>query len=181
MSVIIALKDGGRFVLGVDTRMSEDGIYEDDRTKPSKAEILDNGIILLGSGDVTARPLFRYYLEGLTELTEKSLREGAVYKFFNENSELIRCKLDSFTFIVAKDDVAFEVDSYAAVTEIYNFKARGAGGQVAFGSLFSSINEGMSAECRVKQAINAAGSLISSVSKDGFITDTKSKNWSYFE
>lgn len=181
MSVAVALKENDIVFVGVDNRVSGEHIYHDVNEKPLKAVVLENGIILAFAGNPG---LFSYYIEEmekLEDIDEDSIRNKAVYKVKEIINNQKLCYEDrQHELIIAYKDKAYTLNDLGYLEEIFNMRAIGSGEEAALGSLFTSVGANMSAEDKVIKAIQCAGDVVNSVSKTGWLINTKDKVFKQF-
>ena len=176
MSVGIAFKDGDRFVVGVDSRISSDEYYRDSYKERPKGIKLKNGIVLACSGNIALLDLFAKKFEVFDKLDRETILYKAVIPFmrdyngfcFMENGNALDGAL-----IVAMNDKCFLINSIGTVEEVYKYNAIGSGKMTALGSLYSTCFSNTDAEEKVALAIKAAGANVPSVSSEAWIADTK--------
>jgi ATP-dependent protease HslVU (ClpYQ) peptidase subunit len=179
MSVIVAVKDKNRFVVGSDIRCScSDGYYLDSYKSLRKIKHLDlNNEIIIGCvGNVAILELFEDVLNNVSKINRKTLCKEVVPSLMR----LVKGSIFEYKdggldgeLLVAYKDTAFTISPNFNVIEIEEYTAIGSGTMVALGSLYTSKLSNSSAEQRVILAIKAAGSMVKSVSKESIIGDTK--------
>ena len=171
MSVVIALKDGNKFVIGVDARITFKNYYDDEIDHPVKMRILENGIVLGLCGTLGLSEWFVNKLEKLEELNIDTLRDNVIFPLLTHSADH-RLFLDECEVIVAQKDKAFFVLDNGHIEEIYNIYVNGSGYSVAKSYLISELCSGKDSEHKIKQAIKLCASVNNTVSSKGFITDT---------
>ena len=188
MSVIVAIKDKKRVVVGVDVRMSSCCSYVDSYSRRPKAlhvnqanDIIVGGVGNVGLVDILKQILSEYRDRDLYEMDRSFIVRyivpaliGNVRDYEMTDKEN---KMDGELLIAIKDK-AFLITGNYTVEEIVKYAAEGSGREAAIGSLYTSASlYSMSPEERIKLAIEAAGSCINSVSKASFIGDTAGKSF----
>ena len=183
MSVIVAIKEKNRIVVGVDVRMSSCDTYVDSYSRRPKAMHINNkkDIIVGGIGNVGLVDVLRQHL---TEYPEKELYKmdrafivkyivpALVINVRDYEMQDKENKMDG-VLLIAVQDRAYTIAGNYSVEEVVSYGAEGSGRDAALGSLYTSSKLlSVSSEERVKLAIESAGSCISSVSKLSYIGDT---------
>lgn len=186
MSVIIAIKDKNRVVVGVDSRMSSCDYYFDSYSRRPKAihinekrDIIVGGVGNIGLVDVIKLILAEYPVKEIYSLDRNYIVKYIIpalvvnvrdYKMSDKEN-----KMDGILLIAVKDKAYVIMGDYS-VEEIDGYVAEGSGREAALGSLYtSSIIYSMSPEDRIRMAIEATGSCVSTVSTLSFIGDTAGK------
>ena len=182
MSVVVAIKDKGRVVVGADTRGStESGFYTDSYVINPKAVHVNKEKNVIAA--VVGNPFLLDILLGILN-EEKNLDtmdrsyivRRIVPKLYAQISNYCmrhssEGELDGELFIAVKDK-AYCISSGLSVFEVEDEIALGAGDEVSLGSLFTSKAMKMSPEARIELAIRATASTINSVSNEPYIGDT---------
>lgn len=187
MSVLIAIKEKNRIVVGVDVRMSSDDSYIDSYARRPKAiHITKNNDVIVGAvGNVGLLDIFKelmlsFKTEDLYSMDRAFIVKYVIPPLVSEISRYVtddnRNSMDA-TFLLAIKDRAYIIPGNYSVSEIIDYEAVGSGRDVASGSLHTSAKFGMSSEERIMLAIEAAGTLNNSVSKVSYIGDTKGKRF----
>lgn len=185
MSVLIAIKDNDRVVIGCDTRMSNDHSYNDSYEDRPKGIKLDNGIVVAATGNIGLLDIFAKQLKDFDskkDLTHDYVLFKVLFPIVKEyqGKILIRDNEMDADLMIAKGDKCFIVFGNCTIEELHNYRAIGTGEMVALGSLFSTFGSSMSVEERILTAIKASGAVVPSVSSECWIADTKSKNFKQY-
>ena len=185
MSVMVAIKDKNRVVVGVDVRMSCGEAYVDSYPRRPKAIHVNNkrDIIVGAVGNIGLVDIIR---QQIAEYQEKDLylidRPWIVKFLIPALSVSVRDyemtdkegKMDGM-LILAIRDRAYLITGNYTVEEIMDYAADGSGRDAALGSLYTTSKTSMSPEDRIKIAIEAAGTCVNTVSKMSYIGDTAGK------
>lgn len=186
MSVMVAIKDKNRIVVGVDVRMSGGEGYVDSYSRRPKAiHLTDKKDIIIGAVgnigllDVLKEQLLGYDLKALYSIDKSFLVKYVIPALAVSMRDFeMRDKegrLDGELLIAIKDR-AYLITGNLTVEEIVKYDAEGSGRDAALGSLYTSSSLfSMTPESKIKMAIESAGSCVSSVSKLAYIGDTAGK------
>ena len=184
MSVLVALKDKNRIVVGVDTRMSCGQSFTDSYKQRPKAYHVDSKrTVIVGCvGNVGLLDIMKMIMENHMDDIDLIDRSYIVRYIIPEliveiktyNMEDKDYKMEGELFLAIKDR-AFVIHGNYAVEGLENFAAIGSGMDSANGSLFTSERFITNAEDRVAIAIQTTGQNISSVSSEAIIGDTAGK------
>lgn len=189
MSVLVVIRDTNRVVVGVDTRMSCDDSYVDSYARRPKAihlndkkDIIIGGVGNIGLVDVLKEELSQYRDRDLYSIDKsfivKYIIPALVVQVRNFEMSDRDGKMDGMLLLAIKDKAYLIMGNYN-VEEVIKYAAHGSGMEAALGSLYTSVKLlSMSPEDRIKLAIEAAGSFVSSVSKVSYIGDTVGKPFS---
>lgn len=187
MSVLIALKDKDRVVVGVDTRMSCGPAFVDSyKSRPkayhvdSKRNVIIGAVGASGLVDVF-KILVERHLPKIDSIDRSYVVKYMIPELINDikvySMEDKEYKMDGELFLAIKDR-GYSISGNYAVEELESFTAMGSGMDVAKGSLYTSDIIRMLPEERIALAIKATGLSISSVSPEAIIGDTAGKVFS---
>jgi len=185
MSVMVAIKDKNRVVVGVDVRMSCGEAYVDSYPRRPKAIHVNSkrDIIVGAVGNIGLVDIIR---QQITEYQEKDVylidRPWIVKFLIPALSVSVRDyemtdkegKMDGLIILAIKDRAYLITGNYT-VEEITDYAADGSGRDAALGSLYTTSKTSMSPEERIRIAIEAAGTCVNTVSKMSYIGDTAGK------
>ena len=186
MSVIIAIKDKNRIVVGVDSRMSSCDSYFDSYSRRPKAihinekrDIIVGGVGNIGLVDVIKQILAEHPMNEVYSLDRnyivKYIIPALVVNVRDYEMSDKENKMDGILLIAVKDRAYMIMGNYS-VEEVDGYAAEGSGREAALGSLYTSNTlYSMSPEDRIRLAIEATGSCVSTVSTLSFIGDTAGK------
>lgn len=185
MSVIVAIKDNNRIVIGVDVRMSCSETYIDSYKRRPKALHLNNSKDIVvgavgnaGLVDILRQQLLEYETNDLYKIDRpyivKYIIPALIRNVRDYDMTDKEGKMDGALFLAIKNK-AFSISGNYVVDEILTYYAEGSGREAALGSLYTTEKMPMTPEERIKIAIESAGSCISSVSKVSYIGDTSKK------
>ena len=174
MSVIVAIKDKNRVVVGVDVRMSSCDTYIDSYARRPKAIHINNkrDIIVGGVGNIGLVDILRQYI---TEYQDKDIyamdRAWIVKHVIPALVVNVRDyemtdkegKMDGVLIIAVKDKAYIITGNYS-VEEVVKYAAEGSGRDAALGSLYTTSKMMMTPEDKIKIAIESAGNCINTVS-----------------
>lgn len=186
MSVMIAIKDKKRVVVGVDVRMSSCESYYDSYSRRPKAIHINNkrDIIVGAVGNIGLVDVMKQIILERPEQEIYAMNKNYVVKFLiptlvvnvrdyemtdKEN------KMDGVILIAIQDRAYLIMGNYC-VEEVSDYAAEGSGREAAMGSLYTSSRLSlMNAEDRIGLAIEATGNCVNTVSTLSFIGDTAGK------
>ena len=182
MSVMVAIKDKNRIVVGVDVRMSCSDSYIDSYQRRPKAfhfnaskDIIVGGVGNIGLVDLLRQIISDYQERDLYEVDRSFVVKYIVPALVTSVKDYEMSdrdgKLDGMLLLAIRDRAYIIAGNYS-VEEVANYAAEGSGRDPAMGSLYTTANMSMTPEQRVKIAIEAAGSCINTVSKMSYIGDT---------
>ena len=182
MSVLVAIKEKDRVVVGVDIRMSCGEAYADSYSRRPKAVHLnDKRDIIIGAVgncglvDVMRQIITEYRIADIYKIDRsyivKYILPALIVNVRDYELTDKEGKMDGRILIAVKDK-AFVISGNYIVDEIQNYVAMGSGEDAARGSLLTSEPFLKSPEERIKIAIRASGSVVSTVSKASYIGDT---------
>ena len=185
MSVIIALKDKDRVVVGTDIRMSDDYNYSDSyKTKPKAIHINKEKTVIIGSvGNLGVLDVFNKVLNDVVkdwDKVDKSYIIRYIIPTFMKECEFYDClekdnrSVDG-TILLAIKDRAYVIGHSYIVFELEDYFTIGCGDETARGSLYTSKDFGWSPERRIRMAIEASSSVSQFVSAISYVGDTKGK------
>ena len=185
MSVIIALKDKDRVVVGTDIRMSNDSCYNDSyKSKPKAIHFNQEKTVIVGSvGNLGVLDVFNKILVDNVkdwEKVDKSyivrylvpilMRECEAYDCLEKDQHSV-----DGTLLLAIKDRAYIIGHSYIVFELEDYLTIGCGDEAARGSLYTSKDFGWSPERRIRMAIEASASVSQFVSSISYVGDTKGK------
>ncbi len=175
MSVVIAIKDKDRIVVGCDTRMSNEQQYEDGYKNRPKM-VIANKTIVACVGNIGLVDIFAKKIENLNEFTREKILYEVVIPLFNELTNT--CYLaKSFDFdgeiVLARGDKAFIISGNGTISEVNNQMAVGSGALASLGSLTTTFYSNKTPEERIALAIQTTSKICQTVSSESIITDTK--------
>lgn len=182
MSVIVAVKEKNRVVVGVDVRMSSNNTYIDSYSRRPKAIHLNNkrDIIIGGVGNVGLVDIFKQQISDYHEEDVYAMDRAWIVKYVIpalvvsvRDYEMTdkEGKMDGLLLIAIKDKAYIITGNYL-VEEVEKYAAEGSGRDAALGSLYTTGKMLMTPEDRIKIAIEATGNCINTVSKLSYIGDT---------
>ena len=185
MSVIVAIKDKSRIVVGVDVRMSCGESYTDSYVRRPKAIHINDkkDIIVGGVGNIGLVDILKQIIAEYQEEDVYAIDRAWIVKYIvPELSITIRNygmadrdgKMDG-SLILAIKDRAYIIAGNYVVEEIVEYTADGSGKDAALGSLYTTNKMAMTPEEKIKIAIESAGSCVCTVSKMSYIGDTTGK------
>ena len=185
MSVMVAIKDKNRVVVGVDVRMSCGEAYVDSYPRRPKAIHVNSkrDIIVGAVGNIGLVDIIRQHIAEYQEKDVYLIDRPWIVKFLIPAlSVSVRDyemtdkegKMDGM-LILAIRDRAYVITGNYVVEEIMDYAADGSGRDAALGSLYTTSKTSMSPEERIKIAIEAAGTCVNTVSKMSYIGDTAGK------
>ena len=195
MSVLVAIKDKDRVVVGVDTRMTEgNGSYIDSYNQRPKAFHIDKDktVIVGGVGNVAIVDLLGNIMEDHLA-KKKEIDRKYIVKYIVPDllSELNNYSLKSYDskspyfmdgkLFIGIDNRGYAIHENGSVDELVDYIAIGSGQDVAAGSLYTTSFFIRSPEGRIDYAIKAAGSIINTVSPIPMCGDTKGKHFGLLE
>ena len=184
MSVLVAIKDKKRIVVGVDVRMSGGSSYVDSFNRRPKALHIDNkkDIIVGGVGNIALVDFFKEMIIDYSKASDvyeidRSLIVRYIvpellcyvkdYSLYDNSNKYF----DGALFLAIRDK-AYTIQGNYTVEEIDEYTAIGSGIDAAYGSLYTTKKFTLSPEQRIKIAIEATGSTINTVSQASMIGDT---------
>lgn len=175
MSVVVAIKEKDRVVVGCDTRMSSDETYSDSYEARPKAIKLLNGTIIAVVGNVGLLEIVKNEVAKLQRINRETISSRIVLPLFEKlrGTPFFNCHELDGSILIAERDTAYIISPIGTVEEINHFNAIGSGKLAALGSLFVTINSNIETEKKVKIAIEAAGTNVPSVSKEAWVADTR--------
>ena len=189
MSVLIAIKDKDRVVVGVDTRMCCGPSFTDSYKQRPKAYHIDSkrSVIVGGVGNIGLVDLMKMVMENhinnLDSIDRSYIVRYIVPKLINEvkafSMEDKEHKMDGEVLIAIKDR-GYVIHGDYCVEELESFTAIGSGTDSANGSLFTTELFITSTEDRIAIAIEATGHCISNVSSEAIIGDTSGKSFALY-
>lgn len=182
MSVIVAIKDNNRVVVGVDVRMSISDTYVDSYQRRPKAFHINQkkDIIVGGAGNIGMVDVFKQIISEYQEKDLYKIDRSFIVKYIiptlvvsirEYNMLDNEGRLDGVILLAIKDK-AFFINSNFTVDEVVKYQADGSGRDAVLGSLYTTSKMNMTPEDKIKLAIEAAGSCINTVSKVSYIGDT---------
>ena len=183
MSVIVAIKDKKRVVVGVDVRMSSCDTYIDSYSRRPKAIHINKkkDIIVGGVGNIGLVDVLKQHLSGYQQKDLYTIDRSFIVKYVipalvisARDYEMTdkEGKMDG-VLLIAVQDRAYIITGNYSVEEVVKYVAEGSGREAALGSLYTSAQLlSISAEERIRLAIKSAGSCINTVSKASYIGDT---------
>ena len=188
MSVIVAIKDKKRIVVGVDVRMSASDSYNDSYSRRPKAVHLNknNDIIVGAVGNVGLLDILKQQLSEYQEKDLYKIDKSFIIKYImpalvvNVKDFEMRDrdgKMDGVLFLAVQDKGYFIMGNYT-VEEVVDYAAEGSGRDAALGSLYTSSRLlSISPEEKIRLSIESAGACVNTVSKISFIGDTAGKRF----
>lgn len=187
MSVVVAIKDKNRIVVGVDVRMSSCDTYVDSYQRRPKAFHLNGkkDIIIGGVGNIGLVDLLRQTIAEYRDKDLYAIDRAFIVKYIvpamvvsvrDYDMTDKEGKLDGVLLLAIRDKAYLITGNYS-VEEMVKYAAEGSGREAALGSLYTTSNMNMTPEERIKIAIEAAGSCINTVSKMSYIGDTAGKQF----
>ena len=190
MSVLIAIKDKSRIVVGVDTRMSSGPSYMDSYKQRPKAYHMDNKrtVIVGGVGNIGLVDVMKIIIDNhmpkIDMIDRSYIVKFIIPELINDikvySMEDKECRMDGELFLGIKDR-AYTIHSNYTVEEVESYVAIGSGMDVAIGSLFTSGQFITDPESRIAIAVQATGHTISSVSSEPIIGDTAGKLFTLYK
>ena len=185
MSVIVAIKDKSRIVVGVDIRMSSGDTYIDSYPRRPKAihvnkkrDIIVGGVGNIGLVDLLKQHVLEYQEKDLYTIDRawivKYIIPALVISVRDYEMTDKEGKMDGVLMLAIKDR-AYIIGGNYSVDEVVKYAAEGSGREAALGSLYTTSKMMMTPEERIKTAIESAGSCINTVSKMSYIGDTAGK------
>ena len=182
MSVLVALKDKDKVIVGVDTRMSSSDFFKDSyKARPKAFHIDDKKTAIVGAvGNVGLADVFReIMLKHKNQWKDIDRKYMSMYIIPDLVATVYDLHytdpksngMDGEVFFAYKDK-AFFITGNFSVSELDTFDAVGSGGPPAIASLYTSKNYVVNPMKRVGMAIESAGFVINSVSQYAFIGDT---------
>ena len=171
MSLVIAIRDKDRFILGSDKQTSFGGNKSHDNTKiwelpecPNvlmgsvgmlrAAQIIQSSQILDLNELVKTGPSTSFIIHNVVPRIVNLLEENGFRVDATRNPNMDASTIPN-SFIIACDDMAWTISSDLSVTEIDDYAAIGSGEAVAWGCLYATKN-GKNSFDRIKTAIDAA-------------------------
>lgn len=187
MSVLVAIKDKNRIVVGVDVRMSSCETYIDSYNRRPKAihinnkkDIIVGGVGNIGLVDILKQLLTDYQTSDLYSMDRafivKYIIPALVVSVRDYEMTDKEGKMDGVLMVAVKDK-AFIITGNYSVEEVVKYVAEGSGREAALGSLYTTSKMAMSPEEKIKIAIESAGSCVNTVSKMSYIGDTAGKTF----
>ena len=190
MSVLVAIKDKNRIVVGVDTRMSCGPSYTDSYKQRPKAYHMDNKktVIVGGVGNIGLVDVMKIiadnHMSKIDAIDRSYIVKYIIPELINDikvySMEDKECKMDGELFLGIKDR-GYVIHGNYSVEELESFIAIGSGMDVATGSLFTSGQFITDPESRIAIAIQATGHTISNVSSEAIIGDTAGRLFTLFK
>ena len=187
MSVLVAIKEKNRIVVGVDVRMSSNESYIDSYPRRPKAIHLtkDKDVIIGAVGNMALLDIFKDLMLSYKTEDLYSIDRDYIVKYIVPSlvTEVARCTTDinyedmDATLLLAVKNRAYIIPGNYSVSELMEYDAIGSGQDAAIGSLYTTSKFAMSSEERIRLAIEASGSTNRSVSKLSYIGDTKGKQF----
>ena len=185
MSVIVAIKDKNRIVVGVDVRMSCGESYMDSYARRPKAihvnnkrDIVVGGVGNIGLVDVLKQQIAEYQEKDLYGIDRawivKYIIPALVVQVKDCEMTDKEGKMDGMLVLAIKDR-AYIIGGNYSVEEVEKYAAEGSGRDAALGSLYTTSKLAMTPEEKIKIAIESAGSCVNTVSKMSYIGDTAGK------
>ena len=175
MSVIVAIKDNDRIVVGCDTRVSSNKLYFDDYNLCPKAFHINENTIVACAGSTCLANIVASYIKDMDVIS----RDSIILELLPKISERLRGTpyldndyLDG-ELMIAHKDKCYVVASNYNVLDVQDYGAIGSGVVSALSSLYTTESLGYSPEARILIAIEVTGKLISSVSQEVYMSDTK--------
>ena len=187
MSVLVALKDKERIIVGVDTRMSCSDFFKDSYKSRPKAFHIDNkhqaivgAVGNAGLADVFENIMLKHK-DHWDKIDRKYISAHIIPELVVTTYDLHYDGpkgngMDGEVFFAYKNK-AFVISGNFVISELDKYDAIGAGGPTAIASLYTSSSYAVNPEIRVAKAIEASGFVINSVSQYAFIGDTNGKQF----
>ena len=195
MSVLVAIKDKDRVVVGVDTRMSggNDSYIDSYNQRPKAFHVdKDRTVIVGGVGNIALVDLLgnvmEEHLPKIKEIDRKYIVRYIVpdlvvdlgnYSLKSYNSESPYF-MDG-TLFIGINNRGYAIHGNGTVDELVDYIAMGSGQDAASGSLYTTSSFVMSPEGRIDYAIKAAGNIVNTVSPTPICGDTKGKHFGLLE
>ncbi len=179
MSVIIAIKDNDRFVVGCDTRVSSNKLYFDDYNMCPKAFHINENTIVACAGSTCLANIVGSHLEEMDNISRETIISELLPNLSKElrGTPYIDNDYLDGELMIAHKDKCFIVASNYNVLDVQDYGAIGSGGVTALSSLYTTEKQGYSPEARILIAIEVTGKLISSVSQEAYTGDTKGEKF----
>lgn len=187
MSLIVAIKDKNRFLVGCDTRATQGAFYSDGYALTKKARMLDNskGLIVAGVGSSAVCDFAEIVLK--KHNIDKLDREYILEKFWPEfyqrcykYSAMNEDEIDGELMILMKDK-GFYIDGCGGIMEILETCSIGSGAEISDAILHSlSYNKSYCNYAKILSCIDAAGAVRNDISQEIYIGSTDGKDFTKY-
>lgn len=178
MSVLIAIKEKGKFVVGVDNRVTDREMFSDSyEERPKAYSIGKNRNVIVGAcGNIALVDYLASTIESLdfNEINAQNLAKTIIPAMYEACPAYLLNENNCFdgTMFLAIDNRAYSISSNGVVVTIKQMCAIGCGKDVAYGSLLTSSRLNLDATTRIQLAIEACGKVLACVSSSSYIADT---------
>lgn len=176
MSLIVAIKDKNRFLVGCDTRATQGSHYTDGYSLTKKARMVDKskGLIVAGAGTSAICDFAELILK--KHNVEKLDREYILEKFWPElyqrcykYSSMNNGEIEGEVMILMKD-TGYYIDSCGGVMEIIDNCSIGSGAMIAEAVLHTlSYKDSYSNYAKIVYCIESAGAVRNDISQESYI------------
>ena len=181
MSVLVAIKEKDRVVVGVDTRISaKGGTYIDSYNLTPKAIHLDDKKTII-AGSVGTDGLVGFfagimkdYIKDADRIDKDFLVEKVLPKLVATVDKYHLDKdgsMDGEIFLAIKNK-GYVINSNYWIHEMEHYYTMGSGDETSMVSLYSTSGFKISTEERIAKAVKAAASVNNGISKNCYIGDT---------
>jgi ATP-dependent protease HslVU (ClpYQ) peptidase subunit len=175
MSVIVAIKDNDRFVVGCDTRVSSNRLYFDNYGLCPKAFHINDNTIVACAGSTCLANIVGSYLKDMNVISRDTIISELLPKVSDElrgTPHIDNDYLDG-ELMIAHKNKCYIISSNYNVLDVQDYGVIGSGGITALSSLYTTEMLGYSPEARILIAIEVTGKIIPSVSQEVYMGDTK--------
>ena len=187
MSLVIAVKEDNRFLVGCDTRVTQGCYYSDGYALTKKARMVNNekNLIVAVAGDLVIADFAESILRNhnIKELTREYIVDDFWPELYQRCLKYTSMDKDAINgeLIVIMKDKGFYLDSVGSVMEILDICTIGSGAQIA-DAIWNCLyeNKSYSNKAKIIECISNASVVRNDISNEVYIGSTDGKDFTKY-